>query len=306
MLKLGLFRSMTAITRRFHLVVLWLVPVLLGLVLVGNHTSSTSVAEAPIPAGQREDWSFDDFRSALHLVDDRGMVNYVGLKADRASLDRFATQLAQLPRQAYESWDLSDKISFWINAYNGLTLLAIINNYPIKASFFKSLRFPKNSIRQISGIWNRLQFEIMGKPTTLDDIEHKILRKEFEEPRIHFALVCAAMGCPPLRNEPYRGDKLNEQLNEQARRFLSSPEKFRIDRTSDVVYLSKILDWYGQDFTNKSVDASFFGGHSPTERAVLDFVSGYLSDADAEYLRRGTYRIDYLEYDWSLNEQRTN
>jgi hypothetical protein len=251
----------------------------------------------------RQPWTYDGLRSALEMVDNNGLVDYRRLKANREPLDQFASRLADLDPQTFAAWGSTDRMSLWINAYNGLTLIAILDNYPIQSSFLASLRFPKNSIRQISGVWDRLEFEIMGRPATLDQIEHEILRREFDDPRIHFALVCAAMGCPPLRNEPYLGDRLGDQLDDQVRQFLENSEKFRIDRSTNTVYLSKILDWYGEDFSTQSEDSTYFRDHGSEERAVLRFISEYLSPEDRTYLRKGTYRLRYLEYDWSLNER---
>jgi len=215
----------------------------------------------------------------------------------------FASQLADLDPQTFDAWNSTDRMSLWINAYNGLTLMAIVDDYPIQSSFLASLRFPKNSIRQISGVWDRLEFEIMGRPTTLDQIEHGILRQDFNDPRIHFALVCAALGCPPLRNEPYLGDRLDEQLDDQVRQFLEDSKKFRIDRSTNTVYLSKILDWYGEDFSSESGDPVYFRGHDLEEKAVLRFISEYLSPEERKYLKEADYRLRYLDYDWSLNER---
>ncbi|MBI2818390.1 MAG: DUF547 domain-containing protein [Acidobacteria bacterium] len=138
---------------------------------------------------------------------------------------------------------------------------------------------------------------------TLDGIEHEVLRKQFREPRIHVALVCAAMGYPPLRNEPFEGAKLEEQLADQTRRFLANPRKFRIDRSQRRVYLSAIFDWYGEDFVPLFGTEERFGGHGAAERAVLHFISRHLGEADRAYLERETYALEYLDYDWSLNEQ---
>jgi hypothetical protein len=182
-------------------------------------------------------------------------------------------------------------------------LKAIIDHYPIKASFWRSLKFPRNSIRQIPGVWTDLKFPVMGQRMTLDEIEHGILRQKFNEPRIHMALVCAAMGCPPLRSEPYVGDKLNDQLNDQARRFLADPKKFKIDRNEGQVALSPIFKWFGEDFIRTYGTNAGFSRFQPKERAVLNFIQNYLSAADQEYLFKGDYAISYLGYDWSLNER---
>jgi len=117
------------------------------------------------------------------------------------------------------------------------------------------------------------------------------------------ALVCAAMGCPPLRTEPYEGDKLDRQLNDQTRVFLANPQKFRLDRGQGKVYLSSIFKWFGGDFVNNFGTDKAFTGFSPDERAVLNFVSQYLAAGDRDYLLHGKYTLVYLDYDWSLNEQ---
>lgn len=238
-------------------------------------------------------------------VNSTGIVDYQGLKAHRERLDGFAAAMAELQPMVFEKWKDQDKIAFWINAYNALTLIAILNNYPIKASFFRSLRFPDNSIRQISGVWDELEFNVMNQSITLDGIEHGILRKKFDEPRIHMALVCAAQGCPPLRSEPYTGEKLDAQLNDQTARFLSNPEKFRIDRKNRTVYLSSIFKWFGIDFVKKFSTEKKFLGFSESQRAVLNFITGFVKPDDKAYLEKGGYSIEYLNYDWSLNEQKS-
>ncbi|MHC4215019.1 MAG: DUF547 domain-containing protein, partial [Planctomycetota bacterium] len=153
----------------------------------------------------------DYARVLKKYVDANGMVNYKGLKKDRGRLDAYVGSIASLKRKSYDKWNDKDKIAFWLNAYNGFTLKSIIDNYPIKSSFWRSRVYPKNSIRQIKGVWTSLKFDVMGSKLSLKHIEHEILRKKFNEPRIHVAMVCAAMGCPPLRNEPYEGKKLDKQ-----------------------------------------------------------------------------------------------
>ena len=153
------------------------------------------------------------------------------MQAKRGELDEFVTAFGRLDEKVYEKWDEKAKIAFWLNAYNAFTLKAIIDNYPIKSSFFRSRVYPKNSIRQIPGVWDKIPFTVMGQDLTLEHIEHKILREGFDEPRIHMALVCAAIGCPPLRNEPYLGEELDDQLDDQTRRFLANQEKFKIARS---------------------------------------------------------------------------
>jgi hypothetical protein len=247
---------------------------------------------------------YDNFAAVLKTyVNQNGMVDYRGLKNNSGRLISFAAALGVVPPDVYQKWSVKEKIAFWINAYNALTLKAIIDHYPIQSSFFGSFVYPRNSIRQIPGVWDKLRFSVMGRDMTLDDIEHGTLRKDFNEPRIHMALVCAAMSCPPLRNEPYVGEKLDQQLDDQARRFLANPRKFAINRDQGKVYLSPIFKWFGEDFVKTYGTAKEFAGFSLAERAVLNFITKYIKGQDQEYLRQGGYTISYLDYDWSLNEQ---
>ena len=240
-------------------------------------------------------------------VNGRGMVNYRNLKANPKRLLVFLHTLAQLDPQVFQTGDEQEKIAFWINAYNALTLKAIIDHYPIRAPLFSSSRllYPRSSIRQIPGVWDNLRFTVMGRGITLDEIEHQVLRKQFNEPRLHMALVCAAQGCPPLRDEPYAGPALAQQFGDQTRRFLANPEKFRIDRGGRTVYLSPIFKWFGEDFVKTYGTDTKFQKFSREERAVLNFIHSYLNDQDQEYLQQGNYTISHLSYDWSLNEKQT-
>jgi hypothetical protein len=249
-------------------------------------------------------FSYEGYAKTLSAhVDGQGIVNYPELKADRKGLDAFVSSLAALDPELFGKWSDKEKIAFWINAYNALTLRIIIDNYPIKASFFSALRFPQNSIRQIKGVWDEIQFPVMGRNLTLDNIEHDTLRSQFGEPRIHLALVCAALGCPPLRNEPYIPAKLESQLGDQARRFFKDPRKFRVDREDGRIYLSSIFKWFGGDFVKAYGSDKRFPGKGETERAVLNFSSNYVDQDVKSYLETGGYSLSYLPYDWSLNEK---
>lgn len=257
----------------------------------------TTMAAADLP------FSYSDYGEVLKTyVDEQGLVNYRELKSHRMGLDRFVHSLSVLNPSVYDSWEEKQKLAFWINVYNALTIKAIIDNYPIKATFFRSLRFPSNSIRQIPGVWDRIAFNVMGNRMTLDQIEHETLRAKFHEPRIHMALVCAALGCPLLRNEPYFAEKLDAQLNDQTKSFLGNPEKFRIDRKAGTVHLSSIFKWFGQDFEKQYGTTEKLSRFQGPERSVLNFISGYLNPVDRTYLETGVFSTDYLKYDWSLNE----
>lgn len=250
--------------------------------------------------------TFDNSNYAKALaayVDDQGMVNYRDLKANPQDLNAYVQALAALPPGHYAQWSDEAKIAFWINAYNGLTLKTVINHYPIQSSFLKSRIYPKNSIRQIAGVWDKITYRIMGQDLSLDHIEHKILRIEFKEARIHMALVCAAASCPKLRNEPYEGLRLDAQLEDQSRLFLCCRSKLKIARTEKLIYLSPIFKWFARDFVSQYRPLQGIGRHSQENQAVLNFVSRYLNDPFKSFLLAGDYTVKYLDYDWSLNEQ---
>ncbi len=249
-------------------------------------------------------------------VDDEGMVYYAGMKDNGIHLNPYADgekgdhpprlndylwAIASLEPAEYEKWSNRRKIAFLLNAYNAITLKAILDNYPINPAIPNPL-YSQNSIRQIPKVWKK-QYLVIGRQMSLGHIEHEILRKQFDEPRIHTALVCAAMSCPPLRSEPYTGKKLDAQLDEQSEVFLAGDDNFRIDGDNSVVHLSSIFKWFGGDFTGKYAPETGFGDHGDDVRAVLNFISNYVNDQDAEYLRRGDFEIKYIDYDWSLNER---
>ena len=266
----------------------------------GAAPETSTVAPAAAPSG---DFSYEPFASALlEHVDIYDMVDYAGLEENRGDLDAFVALLATLDPAVYEGWDTDEKIALWLNAYNALTLRAIVDHYPIESSAFRSVVYPENSIRQIPGVWKKLRFRVMGQERTLDEIEHEILRVEFDEPRIHMALVCAAKSCPPLRWEPYTGEKLDVQLEDQIVRFLGNDEKFRLDPEGGRVELSPIFKWFGDDFVSVYEPDRGFEGREPGRRAVLHFIALHLEGPDKEFLEQGDYEIDYLDYDWSLNE----
>ncbi|NET09079.1 MAG: DUF547 domain-containing protein [Symploca sp. SIO2B6] len=276
------------------------VSVLLPMVLLLGGCSTQIFGNRQAEAQQTTDqqgaiapYDIDVYAEVLSTyVDDDGWVNYAGLQADRAGLDQFNASLNTLSPEVFAEWSESERIAFLINAYNSFTLKSIIDQTPLKSS-----------IKDIPGVWKFRRHEVLADSMTLDHIEHGILRKEYSEPRIHAALVCGARSCPPLRNEPYTGEQLEEQLEDQVMQWFEGPYGLEIDRENNTVSISSIFDWFGEDWKAAHTPDSGFSG-SDTQKAVLNFISAYLEEADAEYLRSGGYRVKYLNYDWSLNDQR--
>ncbi|MCP9747876.1 DUF547 domain-containing protein, partial [Lacihabitans sp. CS3-21] len=170
------------------------------------------------------------------------------------------------------------KLAYWINAYNAFTIQLILDNSENDLKSIKDIG-DKIKIPFVNTPWDVKFINIGGKKMDLNNIEHGIIRKQFKEPRIHFALVCAAKSCPPLRNEAFTAERLNEQLNNQAEKFINDTSKNKISKSS--ASISKIFDWYGMDF-------------KPT--SIIDILNKYSKtklDSKA--------KISYATYDWSLN-----
>ncbi|MGD1850531.1 MAG: DUF547 domain-containing protein [Cyanophyceae cyanobacterium] len=239
-----------------------------------------------------EAFSYDDYNEVLATyVNEKGEVDYGGLLENREALDRFNADLAAVSRETYDSWSEPEQIAFWINAYNSLTLQAIIDNYPVE------------SIRGINGVWDRLEFTVLGEKMTLNNVEHDVLRVDFNEPRLHMAIVCASIGCPFLRTEAFVGDRLDQQLEEQTLEFLSDDRHFTLNKESNEVGVSSIFKWFGDDFKKTYGTETGFEGHNDKDRSVLNFIAQHLGSENQSYLKDSKYRLKHLNYDWNLNAQ---
>jgi hypothetical protein len=205
----------------------------------------------------------------------RGEVNYAGLKSEENKLDQYLMLLEEVDPA---SLNRDEQFAFYTNVYNAWTLKLILSGYPeVKSikdlgSFFES-PWKKNIVR------------ISGGVATLDDVEHNILRPRFGDPRVHFAINCAAKSCPPLRSEPYLGAVLDHQLDHSTRSFLNNPKNYRLD--GNEFYVSRIFKWFAEDFNDD----------------VLGFYLKYADDELKIRLQAKSSRIKvkYLPYDWSLN-----
>ncbi len=253
------------------------------------------------------DHSYATYNSLLNRYVINARVNYEGFINSRAELETFLRALGSVDENVFESWTEEQRLAFWINAYNAFTIKAIIDHYPIKRSFTLVGIFyaPSDSILQIKGVWTKLQFKALGNMVTLDEIEHQILRKKFNEPRIHMAINCASISCPDLRNEAYTPEKLEEQLADASINFVNNPDKgVYVNEQSGKVKLSKIFKWFGDDFINNYGSKKLFNNYSLKENAVLNFTSEYIESEEVkEYLMNNKLKIGYLGYDWHLNEQ---
>ncbi len=227
--------------------------------------------------------SFDHstFDALLHKhVDGDGWVDYAGLRNNAASLNAYIASLAGAP---FLDLGRDEKLALLINAYNAFTLRLILDYYPVK------------SIKEIPGAkrWDDRRWRLGPLTLSLNQIEHEQVRPKFADPRVHFALVCAAIGCPKLRNEAYSAVRIEEQLADQTRYVHGHDRWFRYQRNANVVYLTKLYDWYGSDFKQMA-------------GSVLDFAARYSAPLKAALDKDKKPRIKWLDYDWKLNDRKNN
>ena len=202
-------------------------------------------------------------------VNGQGRVNYKGFKSEEKAFNDYLTQLSKNQPTAADS--KAEQMAFWINAYNAYTIRLILDNYPLK------------SIKDIGEPWKKVFIPIGGEKMSLDNIEHGILRKKFDDPRIHFALVCASISCPPLRPEAYSAARLSAQLDDQARDFLNNPGKNKISPAS--AQLSSYFDWYKDDWNANG-------------QSVVKWVNKYSKTKITD-----DTKIGFMDYNWNLNAQ---
>lgn len=257
------------------------------LLLLSSIVAIGIVAVAAPAAAQSRTFDHAAFDRLLRTeVDARGLVDYDAFQRS----PEFARYLESLA--AFEPGTLpeTERLAFWINAYNAYTI-ALVNRHDER----ESIRNINKSFGLLKGKgpWSEPLARVGGRDYTLDEIEHEIIRKQFSEPRIHFALVCAALGCPPLRREAYTGARLDAQLADQARAFLlASPAHNRVDVKRGRLHASKIFDWYREDFGN-------------SDAAITRYMAGfYPAGAARDLLLSGRADVVFTPYDWSLNRQR--
>lgn len=218
-------------------------------------------------------------------------IRYAAVAQDRAALKAVLDGMSAVTQAEFDGWTKPQQKAFLINAYNAFTIEYILTKYPNLSSI-------KDLGSLLANPWKKKWVPLLGQTLSLDAIEHEMLRKRgvYDDPRIHFAVNCASIGCPMLREEAYVADKLDAQLDDQARRFMSDRSRNRYNAASGKLELSKIFDWYGEDFKL---------GHQGI-RSVEAFAAKYadrLADpADHDKLRGLKVGISYLDYDWKLND----
>lgn len=265
------------------------VAMLVGLRLSSNCSAGPTVTVGVnVPAAQRVPVDKIDHSAWDGLlkkyVDANGYVAYATWQAsaaDQKALDDYLNHLSAASFSRESSREA--QFAFWINAYNAVTVKGILREYPTTSI--------RNHTAKVYGynIWKDLQLVVSGKPYSLEAIEHEVLRK-MGEPRIHFAIVCASVGCPRLLNEAFTADHLDEQLTANAKAFFADRTKFVADTRAGTIAVSPILDWFSKDF----------GADTP---AQMRSIAPYLPESAQPLAKSNSVRVKFLDYDWSLNDQ---
>jgi Protein of unknown function, DUF547 len=250
---------------------LWMVIGLAGMLTACSTVPRSFAPTNPLLPGE---WSHQLFAQVLATHVKNGAVDYPGIRSD----ERFSAYVAQLNQVDPNAFAARhERLAFWINAYNAFAIQGILDHYS-----------PASLVGRYRYFIGR-DYRVGGRGINLYDLERAVLIKQFREPLMHFAIVCASTSCPNLQSWTYEPEHLNVQLDRVAREFINDPTRNRFDRTSKVASLSMIFKWFEEDFTSAT-------------GSVLSYVTRYVNDPDlVRDLMQSNYRIEYLEYDWSLN-----
>jgi hypothetical protein len=212
-------------------------------------------------------------------------VSYAGMSQERSALRAYLSSLSAVDARDFGAWSQAEQMAFLINAYNAYTVEKILTRYPKLDSIWDFGRFFGNPFRDAF-------FTLLGARMSLDDIEHGLLRRRYGDARVHYAVNCASVSCPMLREEAYTATRLEAQLEEQARRFLSDRSRNRV--RGERLEVSKIFEWFREDFEPLE---RYFARHAA---ALADHA------AEQDKIAARSLSIRFLDYDWSLNDSRSS
>jgi len=268
--------------------------ILKNLLLLGFLLFQSNASQSFLEENQARIFDHSQYNSLLGQFVVDGKVRYKDLvQSGSELLDSYLTRIARAKNLS--SLPRDEQLALYINAYNAYNLKAVVDHYPING--WNPL-YPRNSIRQIPGVWKKWQIEVGRRKMSLDDLEHKIIRK-FNDPRIHFAVNCASIGCPDLASYAYTGAKLQQQLEQRVLLVLTQPGKYHFCNQCDAISLCKILEWFPADFHSFArKETRKFGKYA----GVIGFLINYLPGDLKARLISEKIRVKFLEYDWSLNE----
>ena len=228
-----------------------------------------------------ETFDYSIYESLLSKYVEGGRIDYVTWKIE--DMEMFEKYLQALDKTDVARMSSDEKKAFWINAYNAVTIYAVlerISNFKIIATFF--------SVQMVPEFFNGIVYPVAGEELTLNDIENDKLRGNFSDPRIHFAIVCASRSCPVIQSTVYKANTLDDQLDEATERFIRNKKLNKLDKKKKVLYLSKIFDWYSEDFIYETGSVPYY-------------VMNYANKDDSEFLSINDVEEKYMVYNWMLN-----
>lgn len=248
-------------------------------------------------------FSHEAFQNVLSkYVDNQGRVRYAELKADANDLYTYCSQLARFSPDSHpERFPSRDhRLAYWINAYNASAMWIVLHHYPISSVMDVKPPFGFFFMPEGSGFFWFHRVVLGGKTISLYSLENSLIRKRFKDPRIHFALNCASIGCPRLPKTVFAPEILDHQLKTETARFLAESRNLKIDHSGRTIYLSTIFKWFEADFTGILPEDAASAATPP----LLEAVARLIPSERAQELRSvsATYRIDYSPYDWGLND----
>ena len=243
-------------------------------------------------------------RVLQQYVNERGLVDYSALREDSEDLERYYYLITTYSPDSHPDLFPSEKhkLAYWINAYNAGAIKTVMTYYPISSVLDVKQPGIFFFLSDKSGFFFFQRLTFGGKSTSLYYLENQVIRKRFNDPRIHFAINCASLGCPRLPRRSFSGESLDQQLDNETRFFLTEERNFKIDHDEKVIYLSSIFKWYEKDFT--SWYATKFPGR---ESSLLSYIELYLTPEKTEELKKigNGYSLRFVPYDWRLNDQKS-
>ncbi len=242
---------------------------------------------APRARAAEFDHTYKRYAQVLTNCVKEGRIDYRQLSLNNSELKKAIDEMAQVTEREFSLWPNDKEVAYCINLYNACAMMFIATNYPT------------TNVRSLGKItespWKMAFVPLFGTKVSLDFLQHNVMRKRLREPRHHFALVFGATGYPPARSEPYRPETLGAQLDDQARLFLNDDKNNQIDFKRNVMWLSPLFKWFGEDFTNRTDIASFVRPYLGTNTAAK--VTATVEAGTA-------FKVDYNDFDWSMNDAR--
>lgn len=239
------------------------------------------------------------FTAELKKYIDKDLVHYNRWKHYQDGLKFYIATLSALTGEEYKNFTEPEKKAFWLNAYNALTIKLVLDHYPISG---KTPWYPKDSIRQIDGFWEKNHFKIADRDVTLETIMHKLIRSRHGDPRMHFMVVPASKGCLPLRNTAYTADNLDADLKAAQSAFLNDAKQVRFDAKNKQVFLSQIFEWFPLDFAKAAGFVKMPLPPPTDEEIILTYILGIAPPAVRDQFSVKDTKVSFIPYDWSLND----